>query len=96
MFACRFDGVTLVLVGELDMNTASDLQAVALDGQRSLDIDAGHLTFIDSSGLRALRLLVERAHEHRMTVRWVDVHPQLRHLAELTAMTGLLDLPPRP
>ena len=50
-------GGVLYLVGELDMATAEGFPAEGLanlDGQRDLILDVSELTFLDSTGIRAL------------------------------------------
>jgi anti-anti-sigma factor len=55
----------LTVVGELDMATAPQLEekvdALLLQGAGALIIDLGKLRFIDSSGLRLLIILHDRA-----------------------------------
>jgi anti-anti-sigma factor len=57
-FEIRVDAEgVLWLSGELDLEQASGLAQVAaqhLDGQRSVVLDCSQLTFVDSSGIRAI------------------------------------------
>ena len=52
------DGHTLALAGELDIATAPDLEAMihslCADGAGEIVLDIGQVSFVDSSGLRAI------------------------------------------
>jgi anti-sigma B factor antagonist len=68
------DGV-LFLSGELDMETAAELQGEALsyvDGQPEVVLDLSELTFIDSTGIRALLRLADVKAPARLVLR----HPR--------------------
>ncbi len=71
----EFDAATarLTVVGELDIATTPQLEEAAratiARGVRSLTIDLSELTFMDSSGLRRLIILDERASSEGWTLR---------------------------
>jgi anti-sigma B factor antagonist len=86
------DRHTLALTGELDLATApaleGDLRAACEAGAGELLLDLSELSFIDSTGLRAVlvgRMLCE---EHQCSYRLVPGGPQVQRLFELA---GVLD-----
>ena len=87
-------GITeVVLVGELDAHTVTsfmnDLRA-AVSTSDQVEIDAAKLTFVDSSGLRALIAVTQEAEKSGRSVRLRTVSPQLLRLLELTGLQDLL------
>jgi anti-anti-sigma factor len=88
--------VTVRLSGEFDMAGCQDFEAAmrALSGNRprELVIDIADLTFIDSSGIRALIESKHRAENEGLAllVR-VPEKGQVRQVLELTGVDGLLD-----
>jgi anti-anti-sigma factor len=59
-----------VLEGDLDVSTVAHLDEIPTVMNRTLVLDVERLTFIDSSGLRAvLRLALERDDEHPVVLR---------------------------
>jgi anti-anti-sigma factor len=91
------DETVLLVRGELDFATAPELLRVAAarGGRSRLVIDLGAVTFMDSSGLRALIQLRERAHAQVLAVR--APRGRVRRLIELAAADRLLpmiDAPP--
>ena len=79
---------TLVLSGELDAVTVSDLnEAFALpNGARHVKLDLTNLTFIDSTGLHALVAYVE-SREPDGTVELAGVSPHVQRVFEITWLT---------
>jgi anti-sigma B factor antagonist len=65
--------VTLAVAGELDLSTAAELServgARLEDGVRELRLDLRSLSFMDSSGLRLLIELSNRARREEWTLR---------------------------
>jgi anti-anti-sigma factor len=89
------DGRTVVEVaGEVDVATAGELEAfvgerLARDG---VLLDLGHVTFLDSSGVRVLDSLMRRAAQHGWDLR---VDPALREeVRQILELTGLLRVLP--
>ena len=86
-------GLTIKLAGELDSATSRELlerfeQALAaLDG-RELVIDLDGVSFIDSSGMRALIVIERRAGEERIALA---IAPPPAAVTELLQVTGLAD-----
>ena len=77
------DGVTrLVLTGELDLDTSGGLA-----GDDLIVVDTAAVTFIDSSGLRALLELGSTPGER---VRFGPFSPSVERLVELTGTSQLL------
>ena len=98
-FTARIDsrnGVArIVLAGELDMDSLTSLtdrlKLAELDGARTIALDLRDLTFMDSSGLRALLQARDRARTngHRFVI--VGVGPSVRRVFEVSGMESLLD-----
>jgi stage II sporulation protein AA (anti-sigma F factor antagonist) len=85
---------TLCLRGELDLHAADQVRAVAAglldEGVRRIEIDAGELTFVDSSGIKALLDVRHDAGERDVEVAVVAASERLRWVAQLTGLDGLL------
>ena len=85
---------TLSLRGELDLHAADQVRAVAAgllnEGVRRIEIDAGELTFVDSSGIKALPDVRHDAGERDVEVAVVAASERLRWVAQLTGLDGLL------
>lgn len=76
------------LTGELDSHACAELEQ-AVDVQldepsRSMAVDAGELTFLDSSGLRELLRLRQRVEQSGGTFRFTAVSHQVRRVLEIT------------
>ncbi|WP_083649072.1 STAS domain-containing protein [Cellulosimicrobium sp. CUA-896] len=82
----------IVLSGEIDAELGADLQeatAAAEDSGLPVEIDAHHVTFMDSSGVAFLARLASRG-PHR--VRVLRAPPTVRFLLEVTRIGELLDI----
>ncbi len=85
---------TLCLSGELDMVSAAELDSavtVALAEAREVILDIEELTFIDSTGLRAIITCHKSCQHIDIPFRLTPGQPQAKRLFEVT---GLLDLLP--
>jgi stage II sporulation protein AA (anti-sigma F factor antagonist) len=88
--------VTVWLSGELDMVGCEDFEAAVRtlngSGLREITIDLAELTFIDSSGIRALLESKRLAEENGqiLLVRVPD-NGQVRQVLELTGVDNVLD-----
>ena len=86
----EFDSGTgrLTPVGELDIATAPELEEAAratiARGARELTIDLRELSFMDSSGLRLLIVLRERATSEGWTLRLLKPAGQVLTILALT------------
>ncbi|HUA69597.1 MAG TPA: anti-sigma factor antagonist [Solirubrobacteraceae bacterium] len=85
--------LTIKLAGELDSGTSPKLferfeQALASIEGRQMVIDLDEVSFIDSSGLRALILIERRAEEERIALA---IAPPPAAVTELLRVTGLAD-----
>ncbi len=81
-----------MLSGEIDADLGADLQeatAAAEDSGLPVEIDAHHVTFMDSSGVAFLARLASRG-PHR--VRVLRAPPTVRFLLEVTRIGELLDI----
>ncbi|MBD5785157.1 STAS domain-containing protein [Cellulosimicrobium terreum] len=82
----------IVLSGEVDAELGADLQeatSAAEDSGLPVEIDAHHVTFMDSSGVAFLARLASRG-PHR--VRVLRAPPTVRFLLEVTRIGELLDI----
>jgi anti-anti-sigma factor len=80
---------TITVAGELDLDTSDELiaQVRAAQGDGDLVLEFGQVTFIDSSGVRALLRAADRlASQGRLIVR--DPSPPVRRVLELMGLTG--------
>ena len=91
------DGRTarLSLVGELDLN-AADTMTAEVDhlselGVDTVLVDASELTFLDSSGLRALLTGRERLHAKGGQFRVVNASPAIARLLDMTGTRSMLE-----
>ena len=93
-------GFTIKLAGELDSATSRKLlerfeQALApLDG-RELVIDLDEISFMDSSGMRALILIERRAEEERIALAIARPPAAVTELLQLTGIADRIPLAPR-
>jgi anti-anti-sigma factor len=81
-----------VLSGEIDADIGGDLHeatAAAEESRLPVEIDAHHVTFMDSSGVAFLARLASRS-PHR--VRVLRAPPTVRFLLEVTRIGDLLDI----
>jgi anti-sigma B factor antagonist len=92
----------LTIAGEVDLCTEGLLREAADDlveqGCRELIIDCEDVSYLDSSGIRALVQIHQTLHERHgsLTIRRVDAH--LRRLFDITGLTNMMiitDLAPR-
>lgn len=88
--------LVVVLVGEVDAALSGLLADVVVEVERrvaagdvALDVDAGEVTFMDSSGLRFLARLSTRT-PHR--VRVVRAPEPVRFLLQATRMADVVDV----
>ncbi|WP_328665985.1 STAS domain-containing protein [Streptomyces sp. NBC_00322] len=87
------DRARVVVVGEIDMDSAADLHRVltgALHASAALEIDLARVSFCDCSGLHTLMDTWYRARSQGRTVAVIDASPCVRRLFELTDTLGLL------
>ncbi|WP_066586708.1 STAS domain-containing protein [Cellulomonas timonensis] len=86
------DRTRIVLSGEIDADLGPDLQEATTDAEQAglpIEVDAHHVTFMDSSGVAFLARLSIRS-QHR--VRLLRVPPTVRFLLEVTRIGELLDV----
>jgi len=87
---------TLLLSGELDLAVAAGLETKVLglcgEGVSAVELDLSRLTFMDSSGLRAVLHAQELCAEHGYDFLVVPGGGQVRRLLELTGTTDVLPL----
>ncbi len=81
----------LALHGEIDGHTAGRVEAagvVALSGGKSLVLELGEVTFIDSAGLRTMVALQRLADDNGTELRLRRPSRAVARLLELTALDG--------
>ena len=86
------DRTRIVLSGEVDADLGPELQEATAEAEERglpIEVDAHHVTFMDSSGVAFLARLSIRS-EHR--VRLLRVPPTVRFLLEVTRIGELLDV----
>jgi anti-sigma B factor antagonist len=84
----------LAVAGELDLATVPALKdALAqLEGTPALELDLSGVSFMDSSGLRALLTARRDAQAAGRRLRLVAVPPAVSRVLELTRTAALFDL----
>jgi anti-sigma B factor antagonist/stage II sporulation protein AA (anti-sigma F factor antagonist) len=91
--------VTVVVRGELDLAHAGELKELLAQHLRrgtKLLLDLSAVTFIDSTGLAAVVMAVNKAREDGGELLLSgDLQPQARRLMELTGVLPLLEPAPR-
>jgi anti-sigma B factor antagonist len=94
---------TLLLSGELDLAVAAELETTILglcgEGVSAIELDLSRLTFMDSTGLRAVLRAQVLCAEHGYDFLVIPGSGQVQRLLELTGTTDVLplaDAPPSP
>lgn len=90
------DRTRIVVSGEVDADLAADLQEATSDAEATglpIEVDAQHVTFMDSSGIAFLARLASRSAER---VRVLHAPDTVRFLLEVTRIGDLLDLVDEP
>jgi serine/threonine-protein kinase RsbW len=93
-------GITIKLAGELDSATSRQVldrfeRAVSTLDERELVIDLEEVSFIDSSGMRALIVIERRAEEERIAVVFAPPPAPVTELLKITGIADRLPLAPR-
>ena len=86
------DRTRIVVSGEIDADLGPDLQEAAADAEATglpIEVDAQHVTFMDSSGIAFLARLASRSADRVRVLRAPD---PVRFLLEVTKIGELLDL----
>ena len=86
------DRTRIVVSGEVDADLAGDLQEATSDAEATglpIEVDAQHVTFMDSSGIAFLARLASRSAER---VRVLHAPDTVRFLLEVTRIGELLEL----
>jgi len=86
------DRTRIVLSGEVDADLGAELAEATAEAERQglpIEVDAHHVTFMDSSGVAFLaRLSIRSAHR----VRLLHMPPTVQFLLEVTRIGELLDV----
>lgn len=88
------DRTCIVLSGEVDADLSVDLREATADAEATglpIDIDAQHVTFMDSSGIAFLARIATRSTQR---VRVIRAPETVRFLLEVTRIGELLDVVP--
>ncbi|MDO8105916.1 STAS domain-containing protein [Isoptericola sp. b441] len=86
------DRIRMVLSGEVDADLAGDLAEATTAAEEAglpIDIDAGHVTFMDSSGIAFLARLATRVQQ---PVRVLRAPEPVRFLLDVTRIHELLEV----
>ncbi len=86
------DSTRIVLSGEVDADLGTELQEATAEAEQiglPIEVDAHHVTFMDSSGVAFLARLSIRS-QHR--VRMIRVPPHVKFLLDVTRIGELLDV----
>ena len=87
------DAVTVVVTGEVDLDTAPTVRDEILRHLHSganVHLDLGKVTFMDSSGLHVLLATSRRASLVGAELQLVRVSPRVQRLLELTGSEAVL------
>lgn len=90
------DRTCIVLSGEVDADLTAELRTATADAEGAglpIEIDAQHVTFMDSSGVAFLARLATRSQQ---PVRIVRVPENVRFLLEVTRIGELLEIDDAP
>ncbi|WP_020524534.1 STAS domain-containing protein [Catelliglobosispora koreensis] len=91
-------GIRIRVTGEIDLAVASDLQSWIAEGiaahqASQAEVDLSAVTFLDSTGIRAL-VLAQRAANDVGAVMWISgVRSRVEMVLRLTGVFGLLTTP---
>jgi anti-sigma B factor antagonist len=84
---------TLVLIGELDLSSAPAVQARVAEivpQAREIVLDLRELSFMDSSGIRAILVSDELCARSRCELALLPGRPNVQRLFEVSGLTDLL------
>jgi anti-anti-sigma factor len=87
------DHVVVALNDEIDISNADLLPATvaaAVDGDKAVLIDLSGVTFLDSSGLRAILVCEDSLAHEGISVKVVNPSDQSRRIFEICGLTHLL------
>ncbi|WP_091646404.1 STAS domain-containing protein [Micromonospora pallida] len=92
------DGVVLTPSGELDMSTVGSLEAALTAALNRPDlreclVDLAEVSFLDSTGLRALIEGFSLARERGRSLRVANPQPAVERVLRITSVGPLLGLP---
>lgn len=86
--------VVLTVAGEVDLATAPTLRQHFADlvaaGVTRLVLDLGPTTFLDSTGLGAIVMVLKRLRAHDGALRVVATSPSIRKVFEITSLDRVL------
>jgi anti-anti-sigma factor len=88
-------GTTVIVSGELDLTTSEALRqhvAVLVDPSARVAIDLRDVTFMDSTGLRALWSIHQNLVANGGHVRLRSPSAAVRRVLDVTALTGVFEI----
>ncbi len=84
------------LTGELDLDGSGrltdEVHRVLSDPIDTVEIQARHLRFIDSSGLVAVLRARSEAHDSGVSLHLSEVSPEVSHVIDMAGLTNLLQV----
>ncbi|MFN8051007.1 MAG: STAS domain-containing protein [Acidimicrobiales bacterium] len=84
--------ITVQATGEIDVATAPQIEAeliAAIEGGSAVTLDLSGVSFIDSSGLRALVTARQRAEEKGVAFSLAGRSPAVERLLQVTGLDGV-------
>lgn len=95
-FNIRINGniAMLVLSGDVDLQTTSDMKndIVGIIGITQLDIDAGDVTYIDSSGIAVLLLARQHCLQNNITINFKSASSAIYRVLKMAKLDTILPI----
>ncbi len=93
-------GTTIKLAGELDSETCTELlerfeRVLGAPGAGAVVVDLEEVSFIDSSGMRAIIVIERRSREEGIAVSIAQPPGEVTELLRITGLTDRIELAPR-
>lgn len=91
--------VLIRIVGEIDLSASDDVrkwivEAIPREPARVLEVDLSAVTFLDSTGIRALVLGQQAANREGVTMRVTNPRGRVEAVLKITGVYEMLTQPP--